>query len=78
MTAEKLQILSKLRKQLSDMQAYKNAPITSGDRFGLVPVETCFPSKVFTTSTVHKFLAENAKVTASSEWNYNSTICNRE
>ena len=67
MTAEKQEILARLRKQLLEVQGFKPAPISSGDGFGLGPVEACFPSKVFPTGTIHEFLAEQPEDTAASE-----------
>ncbi len=67
MTAEKQEILAKLRKQLLEVQGFKPAPIASGDGFGLGPVEACFPSKVFPTGTIHEFLAHNPEDTAATE-----------
>jgi protein ImuA len=67
MTAEKQEILERLRKELLEVQGIKPTPFADGDGFGLGPVEACFPSKVFPTGTIHEFLAENPEEAAASE-----------
>ena len=67
MTAEKQEILAKLKQQLLEVQGFKPVPIASGDGFGLGPIEACFPTKVFPTGTIHEFLAENPEDAAASE-----------
>lgn len=67
MTAEKQELLSKLRQQISEAQGFKPSPIAIGDRFGLGPVEACFPNNVFPTGTIHEFLAEQPEDAAASE-----------
>jgi protein ImuA len=67
MTVEKKEILAKLRKQLLEAQGLKPSSFIAGDGFGLGPIETCFPNKVFPTGTIHEFLAENPEDTAASE-----------
>jgi protein ImuA len=67
MTAEKQEILARLRMQLLEVQGFKPAPIASGNGFGLGPVEACFPGKVFPIGTIHEFLAQNPEDTAASE-----------
>jgi len=67
MTAEKQEILARLRLQISAAQGFKHAPIASGAGFGLGDIEACFPGKVFPTGTIHEFLAEQPEDAASSE-----------
>lgn len=67
MTAEKQEILAKLRKQLLEVHGFKPACITSSEGFGLGPVEACFPNNVFPTGTIHEFLAEQPEDAAASE-----------
>lgn len=67
MTAEKQQILARLREQLLKVQGFKPSPITIGEGFGLGQVETCFPNNVFPTGTIHEFLAEQPEDAAASE-----------
>lgn len=67
MTAEKQEILTRLRQQISAAQEFKPAPIATGDGFGLGAIEACFPNHVFPTATIHEFLAEQPEDTAASE-----------
>ena len=67
MTAEKQEILERLRRDLLEVQGSKPASIASGDGFGLGPLEDCFPGKVFPTGTIHEFLAQSPEDTAASE-----------
>ena len=67
MTAEKQEILTRLRQQVSAAQGFKPAPIALGDGFGLGQIEACFPGNVFPTGTIHEFLAEKSEDAAASE-----------
>jgi protein ImuA len=67
MTAEKQEILARLRQQVLAAQGLKSAPIAPGEGFGLGAIEACFPSKVFPTGTIHEFLAEQPEDAAASE-----------
>ena len=67
MTAEKQEILTKLRAQISAAQGFKPATHAQGDGFGLGKIEACFPNNVFPIGTIHEFLAENAEDAAASE-----------
>ncbi|WP_208646825.1 ImuA family protein [Pedobacter jejuensis] len=67
MTAEKQEILTQLRQQISAAQGFKPTPIALGEGFGLGPIEACFPNKVFPTGTIHEFIAEHPEDAAASE-----------
>ena len=67
MTAEKQEILTRLREQISAAQGFKPSPIASGAGFGLGDIEACFPNNVFPTGTIHEFLAKHPEDTAASE-----------
>lgn len=67
MTAEKQQILARLREQLLEVQGFKPSPITIGEGFGLGPLESCFPKNVFPTGTIHEFLAKKPEDAAASQ-----------
>ncbi|MFC4213035.1 ImuA family protein [Pedobacter lithocola] len=67
MIEEKKKILTRLRQQIAAAQGFKPVPITTGDGFGLGPIEACFPNNVFPTGTIHEFLAEQPEDAAASE-----------
>ncbi|TCD05875.1 Error-prone repair protein ImuA [Pedobacter frigidisoli] len=67
MTAEKQEILTRLRQQISVAQGFKPSPISIGEGFGLGEIEACFSNNVFPTGTIHEFLAEHPEDAAASE-----------
>ncbi|MCX2574151.1 ImuA family protein [Pedobacter sandarakinus] len=67
MTAEKQEILAKLKQQLLGVHLLNPSSSNSKEDFGLAEIEHCFPGKVFPTGTVHEFLADNQEEAAASE-----------
>lgn len=57
MTAEKQEIIDKLRQDLLAWQGFKPHQPGEGDSFGLGPVEAAFPNGVFPTGAIHEFIS---------------------
>ncbi|MDQ7948451.1 MAG: Error-prone repair protein ImuA [Pedobacter sp.] len=67
MTAEKQEILAKLRTQLLEVQGFRPSPSATAQCFGLGEIESCFPNSTFPTGTIHEFIAEHPEDAAATD-----------